>query len=114
MVQEFIHITSNTQFSKSDVSSSTESIKSNTIDLVTADKDRDESSDTDSQRSQSSSGVPKTVQQRIKESSSVDSQVAVPEEKTRFPHDGIDHSPLSFHYLSTHCKLSKNVCFYNV
>ena len=74
--------TSNTQFSKSDVSSSTESVKFNTIDLATADKDRDESSDADSQRSQSSSGAPKTVQQRIKESSSVDSQVAVPEEKT--------------------------------
>ena len=74
--------TSNTQFSKSDVSSSTESVKFNTIDLVTADKDRDESLDTDSQRSQSSSGAPKIVRQRIKESSSVDSQVAVPEEKT--------------------------------
>ena len=74
--------TSNTQFSKSDVSSSTESIKSNTIDLATADKDRDESLDTDSQHSQSSSGAPKTVQQRIKESSSIDSQVAVSEEKT--------------------------------
>ena len=79
--------TSNTQFSKSDVSSSTESVKFNTIDLATADKDRDESSDTESQHSQSSrgvTGVPKTVQQRIKESSSVDSQVAaaVPEEKT--------------------------------
>ena len=74
--------TSNTQFSKSDVSSSTESVKSNTIDLATADKDRDELSDTDSQRSQSSSGAPKTVQQRIKESASIDSQVTVSEEKT--------------------------------
>ena len=74
--------TSNTQLSKSDVSSSAESVKPNTIDLATADKDRDESSDADSQRSQSSSGAPKTVQQRIKESASVNSQVVVLEEKT--------------------------------
>ena len=74
--------TSNTQFSKSDVSSSTESVKSNTLDLATANKDRDEASDADSQHSQSSSCAPKTVQQRIKESASVDSQVAISEEKT--------------------------------
>ena len=74
--------TSNTQFSKCDASSSAESVKSNTIDLATADKDRDESLDTDSQRSQSSSGAPKTVQQHIRESASVDSQVAVSSEKT--------------------------------
>ena len=49
--------------------------------IATTDKDEDKCSDTDSWQSQSSS-TPKTVQHRLKESASVNSQAAVSEEKT--------------------------------
>lgn len=79
--------TNNTQYSKSDgiddKASSSTNMQSSTIATAEPDKDGVEASDADSQHSQSnSSTAPKTVQQHIKESGSVDSRVAAPFEKT--------------------------------
>ena len=95
----------NTEYSKSDRTTDEEEPSNTNLQssaIATVDIEEDEASCTDTLQHSQSSSAPKTVRQRIQESASVNSQVAISEDKT----DSL--YPLRTHFMQVMGSTSKD------